>query len=524
MAVINPEWVTKEVGSFQTAEEMNTLATAVKNNAVELQTDITNLSTHINNKSNPHEVTKTQLNLENVDNVSDTNKPVSIAQAEAIAVVQTDINNHKANLSNPHEVTKAQVGLSEVDNTSDLNKPISIAQQTAINAASTVFNNHVNDIDNPHNVTKTQLGLSNVDNTSDLAKPISTATQNALNTKENISNKGIAGGYAGLDANGKIPENQLPSSTNDVLEYISFSYFPSIGESSKIYIAKDTNKLYRWEDSTYVYIKSGAVDSVAGKVGVITLDKDDVGLPNVDNTSDMDKPISNAQNIAFNDLRDDINGHKARTDNPHSVTKAQVGLSDVDNTSDANKPISLATQTALNTKTDKTRQIIAGAGLTGGGDLSTDRTLNVASANDGITVNVDNIQLNTIDNVTTTSVTKPLSANQGKVLDEKITQVGANLNENLDPALAEILNHLIGRIVALELIIKNGVYKNLQVDSLDVVKSFNIYGATNMIIPSTAAPAVVPDFLGQKIINSAGKVAYEAIGTSSVSDWKQSTN
>lgn len=117
------------------------------------------------------------------------------------------------------------------------------------------------------------------------------------------------------------------------------------------------------------------------------------------------------------------------------------------------------------------------------------------------------------------------AANWERVPDNsQITQLGADLNGNLDPALAEILNHLIGRIVALESIIKNGVYKNLQVDFLDVVKSFNIYGVTNMIIPSTAAPAVVPDFLGQKVINSVGKVAYEAIGTSSVSDWKQSTN
>ena len=54
MAIINPEWVTKDVGSFQTADEMNTLAAAVKNNAVELQTDVNNLSTHISNKSNPH--------------------------------------------------------------------------------------------------------------------------------------------------------------------------------------------------------------------------------------------------------------------------------------------------------------------------------------------------------------------------------------------------------------------------------------------------------------------------------------
>ncbi len=42
--------------------------------------------------------------------------------------------------------------------------------------------------------------------------------------------------------------------------------------------------------------------------------------------------------------------HIANTSNPHSVTKAQVGLGNVDNTSDTNKPISTATQTALNLK------------------------------------------------------------------------------------------------------------------------------------------------------------------------------
>lgn len=42
--------------------------------------------------------------------------------------------------------------------------------------------------------------------------------------------------------------------------------------------------------------------------------------------------------------------HLARTDNPHSVTKAQVGLGNNDNTSDANKPVSTAQQTALNLK------------------------------------------------------------------------------------------------------------------------------------------------------------------------------
>lgn len=45
-----------------------------------------------------------------------------------------------------------------------------------------------------------------------------------------------------------------------------------------------------------------------------------------------------------------LTSHIANVSNPHSVTKSQVGLGNVDNTSDANKPISSATQTALNAK------------------------------------------------------------------------------------------------------------------------------------------------------------------------------
>lgn len=50
-----------------------------------------------------------------------------------INAVQTNLKTHINNKSNPHEVTKDQVGLGNVDNTSDANKPISNATQTALN-------------------------------------------------------------------------------------------------------------------------------------------------------------------------------------------------------------------------------------------------------------------------------------------------------------------------------------------------------------------------------------------------------
>jgi hypothetical protein len=42
------------------------------------------LETHINNKSNPHEVNKAQVGLDNVDNTSDANKPISTATQNAL--------------------------------------------------------------------------------------------------------------------------------------------------------------------------------------------------------------------------------------------------------------------------------------------------------------------------------------------------------------------------------------------------------------------------------------------------------
>ncbi|MGL5099561.1 MAG: tail fiber protein [Fusobacteriaceae bacterium] len=67
---------------------------------------------------------------------------------------------------------------------------------------------------------------------------------------------------------------------------------------------------------------------------------------------------------------------------------------------------------------DGKTSVLAGAGLTGGGSLSTDVTLNVVSANDGITVGADSITLNVVNDLVSTSVTRALSANQGKVLQD----------------------------------------------------------------------------------------------------------
>jgi hypothetical protein len=83
-----------------------------------------------------------------------------------------------------------------------------------------------------------------------------------------------------------------------------------------------------------------------GTVSGIT--KSMVGLGNVDNTSDLDKPVSTAQQTELN-LKAPLNA-PTFTGTVSGITKNMVGLANVDNTSDANKPVSTAQQTELNLK------------------------------------------------------------------------------------------------------------------------------------------------------------------------------
>ena len=83
-------------------------------------------------------------------------------------------------------------------------------------------------------------------------------------TPENSANKGAANGYAPLDATSKISSTYLPSYVDDVLEYTNLAGFPATGTTGLIYVALDTNKIYRWSGSAYIEISGspGSTDAV----------------------------------------------------------------------------------------------------------------------------------------------------------------------------------------------------------------------------------------------------------------------
>lgn len=149
---------------------------------------------------------------------------------------------------------------------------------------------------------------------------------------------------------GKIPEANLPSYVDDVLEYNSKSKFPTSGETGKIYVDISTNLTYRWGGSAYVEISpSLALGETSG-----TAYRGDYGA------------------IAY--------AHSQKTSgNPHGVTKSDVGLGNVENKSsadirnditNANVTTALgytpANQTDLNTLSSQIPKTYAGSSSAGG--------------------------------------------------------------------------------------------------------------------------------------------------------------
>lgn len=77
---------------------------------------------------------------------------------------------------------------------------------------------------------------------------------------------GAANGVATLAGDGKVPSSQLPSYVDDVVEVANYAALPVTGETGKLYITLDNNKVYRWGGSVYVEVaaNNGVWGSITG--------------------------------------------------------------------------------------------------------------------------------------------------------------------------------------------------------------------------------------------------------------------
>jgi hypothetical protein len=207
------------------------------------------------------------------------------------------------------------------------------ALQTALNLkaplASPTFTGTVSGI------TKSMVGLGNVDNTSDVNKPVSTAQQTALNLKANQSSLDTTN--TNVTALQTLTNKMSYNGTTNTLT-MNENVIVNLDE----FLNGNTTIGNAGTDTLTVNAASTFVGSVTG------LTKTTVGLANIDNTSDANKPVSTAQQTALN-LKSNL-ASPTFTGTVSGITKSMVGLANCDNTSDANKPVSTAQQTALDLK------------------------------------------------------------------------------------------------------------------------------------------------------------------------------
>lgn len=319
---------------------------------------------------------------------------------------------------------------------------------------------------------KTAVGLGNVDNTSNATERAATAT---------LTNKTISGASNTLS---NIPQSAVTSLTSDLGAKAPLAS-PALTGTPTAPTASAATNTTQIATTAYVksqgYLTSAPVTSVATKTGAVTLVKADVGLGNVDNTADTDKPISTATQTALDAKAPlasptftgtPIAPTAANATNTTQIAttafvkaqgyltsapvtsvatktgavtlvKGDVGLGNVDNTADTAKPISTATQTALDLKAPlaspaltgiptaptaatatNTTQIATTAYVKAQGYITSAPVASVAGKTGAVTLVKGDVGLGNVDNTADTA--KPVSSAQQTALDAKLNIDGTS--------------------------------------------------------------------------------------------------
>ena len=333
---------------------------------------------HINRTDNPHNTTKVHVGLGNVQNYGvATQAQAQAATAnnvymtplrtrEAVqSLVGDTINAHVANMNNPHQVTKAQVGLGNVENLGIASVSQAMAGSgqaymtatltgTAINnLAVSPMNAHIGRTDNPHNVTKTQVGLGSVVNYA-----IATTAQAQAGSGNAYMTATLTG--AAITALALTPLNIHVARTDNPHSVTKAQV--GLGSVQNYGIASNAQAIAGTATNVYMTPANtrAAIDSLVGNVlnshtsrtdNPHQVTKTQVGLGNVDNVAQVRAGTTNTYVITWNGSiarlyidgtnigqiftastpDPNIAAHANRTDNPHNTTAAQVGLGNVYN-------------------------------------------------------------------------------------------------------------------------------------------------------------------------------------------------
>ena len=264
------------------------------------------LGDHVIDYHNPHRVTKTQIGLENVENVKQITESKYLIHIEA---------------RNPHNITKEDIGLSNV---------VNIEQLSLLD-----YVNHKN-TNNPHRITKVHVGLDRI-----LQNVIQIPYDEFLHSHIEARNPHkITLQQLGLD---KIDVNALQGQTTQK-EFQSHIQNKTAHDITKEDIGLGNVKNVQQADYQVIY------DHINTDRNPHNITKEDIGLGNVRNVQQANyddyQEHANNQGNPHNITKEDIGLGNVRnvqqvskeafeehinSRNPHRVTKAQVGLENVEN-------------------------------------------------------------------------------------------------------------------------------------------------------------------------------------------------
>lgn len=231
--------------------------TAEDLNPVEQLTKL--LFEHINNKFNPHEVTKEQVGLGNVDNTADIDKPVSRPQKEYIDALENRvkgwfkqlnvwINNHVAEVNKKFQDVWAAINkkLDKEDYENDKDN----------------FNAHIRNYDNPHRVTAAQVGLPTAASDIEKLKQKAQELQGLLiNKQDKTSEELVTDNKRIVDAineiYGIVVEHNNHVRSNSINQIEVTSEIPTTFEDGTLWIRIPRNE----EDYITIKIEAVPVDS-----------------------------------------------------------------------------------------------------------------------------------------------------------------------------------------------------------------------------------------------------------------------
>lgn len=231
--------------------------TAEDLNPVEQLTKL--LFEHINNKFNPHEVTKEQVGLGNVDNTADIDKPVSRPQKEYIDALENRvkgwfkqlnvwINNHVTEVNKKFQDVWAAINkkLDKEDYENDKDN----------------FNAHIRNYDNPHRVTAAQVGLPTAASDIEKLKQKAQELQGLLINKQDKTSEELATDNKRIvdainEIYGIVVEHNNHVRSNSINQIEVTSEIPTTFEDGTLWIRIPRNE----EDYITIKIEAVPLDS-----------------------------------------------------------------------------------------------------------------------------------------------------------------------------------------------------------------------------------------------------------------------